>query len=216
MLRTFFALFVLTSAVIFAQSTVRTAKFAFGTGIFKSASARGDISSGLQVEYYPIATPDFSLGVSGGYNRITEKINYTRYFLEKHSADDVIYYNTVESHINEKQYDQFHVSAIVEYQMADWKVKPYVFAGAGINSSSEKEFVKNSFINQYASNETIPGYPFSETDPDDYTWGMSAIAGAGIRIPLSEVLSLDLKYKYAVQQRTIDSHSALIGLTVNN
>lgn len=216
MLRVFFALFILSSAVIFSQKPIRTPKFAFSTGIFKSASARGDISSGLQVEYYPIATPDFSVGVSGGYNRITEKKGYTRYFLEKHKAEDVIYYNTVEAHINEKQFNQFHASAIAEYQMAEWQIKPYVFAGVGINSSSEKEFVKNSFINQYSSNETIPGYPFSESNPDDYSLGLSAITGAGIRIPFSGALSVDWKYSYAVQQHTINFHSVLIGLTVNN
>ncbi|MFA7288685.1 MAG: outer membrane beta-barrel protein [Melioribacteraceae bacterium] len=206
------------STIISAQSGYSDAPFSnTGIGLYGGINAVTGSETGWAVllNFHANLISNLNLELSAGYSKIFEKINYTSKGFSVVKINSMTFYVTNESNKYQKMYNVIPLSAGLQYMLIRDTFTPYLLANVSYNwVIEEKEFGTGGIQRTYPSVESIPAEYKMPRNYKELTHSTGINAGFGVLYNLSSKINLDFRYLYKSDNKIINTHQFLLGITI--
>ncbi len=156
---------------------------------------------------------NIDLNFSLGYTKSFKPENYNIKTYREGVVNNKNYYWTDDYYVTKKGYDIFPISLGVKYILINKIIKQYLLVRLNYNFIDVKIFRTPGYSIAYDSFEAVPEEykeKYLESHPS-HSEGI--ILGGGITYPLSTEISFDLRYFYKIDNKIINTHNLVIGIS---
>jgi len=210
-------LFLFSLSTVFSQEKDTSNFFSsFGWGAYGGINSEtfSEIGGTFLTEVTTNLSSNLNLKFSLGYYRSIKLENYRVKTYEKYGNDTITLYFSDEFNVTKTNYDIFPFSVGLKYMLKSQPFSPYLLFDLNYNLISASSDRSGGYSTYYSSFDQIPDeykpqYIFVHSD---HSYGISL--GIGTLYHITPKLNLDFRYFYKIDNKTINTHHIIVGISI--